>query len=433
MKKILATIAKEWLLMRRDIAGMMLIFTMPALLVIVMSLTEEGPFKDYQDMRFDLLLADNDAGSLAQGITNGLRASKNFHIIDSLDGKPLTEAKLKDLLRNGNYTSGIVIPRGVTAEMVNAANIIANNLSEKMGLGNAFTVRPPRDTMYVRVLFDPDAKPTFKNSITFALDKYITYTCSNMLINRMGKLGNATNPTDTGVRDLKRVFQGIGIREVALNEDKKEQKQFINSVQHNVPAWAIFGMFFIVVPIASHLIRERKEGSTLRITLIPHVQIPVSLGRTIFYTLVCTVQFVLMFCIGIWVMPLLHLPSLYIGTHPEALLPVAICISFAATTYGYLVGALFKTANQAMPFGSFSIVIFSAIGGIWMPVELLSGVMQRVAMISPLHWSLAAVNGIILRNGDLHDVWKYLCMLLIFGIVAWVLSTYISTRYRSVQ
>ena len=41
-------------------------------------MVQDAPFKDYQELRFDLLLADNDHGRLADEIKFGLKQSKNF-------------------------------------------------------------------------------------------------------------------------------------------------------------------------------------------------------------------------------------------------------------------------------------------------------------------------------------------------------------------
>src|SRR5579872_4374876 len=121
MNKIIATIIKEWQIMRRDVSGLLLLLVMPAALIIVMALIQDAPFKDYQELRFDLLLADNDHGSLARQITDGLKQSRNFRIVDTIDGHPLTEAEVTKLLGDGKYKIGIVIPSGVTAEIVNSA------------------------------------------------------------------------------------------------------------------------------------------------------------------------------------------------------------------------------------------------------------------------------------------------------------------------
>jgi ABC-2 type transport system permease protein len=141
-----------------------------------------------------------------------------------------------------------------------------------------------------------------------------------------------------------------------------------------------------------------------------------------------------MAAIGLWFLPLLGLPSLYLGAHAYLLIPVSIAIGFAATAYGYFTGAVFKTTNQAMPFGAISIVILSAMGGLWVPVDLLPPAMQRVAMISPLHWGLEAVHNIILRNGNIKDVASHIVFLVLFGTILWLISIYKNfSRGRSIQ
>jgi ABC-2 type transport system permease protein len=427
--KILATILKEWILLRRDVTGMVFLFLMPAILILVMALVQDAPFKDYQELRFDLLLSDNDHGRLAEEIKAGLKQSKNFKIIDSVDGKPLTDAKLRELLQEGKYRVGIVIPKGTTAEVVNAANTIANKIAEKIGVGK-LPAREMRDSTYVHIYFDPVTKPTFRMSINFALNKYITASCSNVLVSRMQKLGKMegdASETEQPTDDFKKIFGGIGVKEVPLN-DKGTEVRNINSVQHNVPAWAIFGMFFIVIPFAGNMIREREERSALRIELIPGVGRYVALGKIFFYTLICSLQFLVMCCIGFWVLPLFGLPALTLGAHPFALIPVVISIALSATAFGYFVGSIFRTNTQATPFGAIAVVILAALGGIWVPIDLLPPTIQHIALLSPLHWGLDAVNQIILRNGDITQVLAHILALLSLSIILCVISLYVNKR-----
>jgi ABC-2 type transport system permease protein len=427
MNKILATIIKEWLLLKRDAGGLLLLFLMPAVLIIIMALIQDAPFKDYQQMRFDLLLADNDRGSLAQEVKTGLKQSKNFNVIDSWEGKPLTEEKLKELLGKGNYSIGIVIPQGATAEMVNASNIIANSIAKKLGIG-MLPAREVRNNVYIRLYFDPVTKPAFRSAISYALDKYITYSSSSMLVQRMSKLSKIDADTSEQ-EEFSRVFGGIGIKEEMLNKGNKYNSH-VNSVQHNVPAWAIFGMFFIVIPMASHLIRERQDGSATRLSLIPGSQQYIAAGKITFYTLVCFFQFVVMVCIGIWVLPLLDLPALYLGHNPFSLIPVVLCIGFAATAYGYFIGTVFNSINQAMPFGAISIVILSALGGIWVPIDILPFILQKIALASPLHWSLDSIQHLVLRDGSIADIWLNLAILLVLGTVLYQAGIYALNRKR---
>ncbi|MCD6011467.1 MAG: transporter permease [Flavipsychrobacter sp.] len=420
MKKIAATIIKEWQLMRRDISGLLLLLVMPAALIIVMALIQDAPFKDYQELKFDLLLVDNDNGSVAKQIVAGLKQSKNFRVIDSIEDNPLSDDHLKKLLNTGKYKIGVIIPKGTTAEIVNSANIVVNDIAKKTGLSANLPSREMRDKINIQLYFDPVSKPTFRNAISTALDKYITYSCSNILMQRLATLNKDSNQvSDTADMDkLKDIMQGIGVKEEPLSNEK-QYTLHMNSVQHNVPAWAIFGMFFIVIPIAGHIIKEREDGSALRIGLIPNAHRYVTMGKIIFYTLICALQFWLMLAIGIWAMPLFGLPSLFAGVHAWVLLPVSLCIGFAATSFGFFIGTMFKTVNQALPFGSVSVVILSALGGIWVPVEILPPSMQVMASISPLHWSLDAVNQVILRNGNITSVIAPMLTLLATGGILW--------------
>jgi ABC-2 type transport system permease protein len=54
--------------------------------------------------------------------------------------------------------------------------------------------------------------------------------------------------------------------EVAFNSPLLKRP---TAAQQNVPAWALFGMFFIVVPLSGSLIRERQTGSLLRLMTMP--------------------------------------------------------------------------------------------------------------------------------------------------------------------
>jgi ABC-2 type transport system permease protein len=124
-------------------------------------------------------------------------------------------------------------------------------------------------------------------------------------------------------------------------------------------------------------------------------------------------------------MPLLDLPALQLGVNHLAGFITALSISITATAYGILIGTIFKTPNQALNFGAISIVILSAIGGIWIPLEIMPEKIQTIGRLSPLSWGLDAINDVYLRNGDIRfilpDITRLLaCGLVMLGIGAWV-------------
>lgn len=418
-----ATIRKELLLLMRDPGGLLLLLIMPAALIIVMALVQDAPYRDYQEMKFEILVTNKDKGSVGLKVIEGLRKNKSFIVIDQLEHQLVDEAQLKNHLQDGSYQMGIVIPENATTSLVNTSNKLANQMAESMGMAGGLAINPAADSSTIQLLFDPVVKPSFRSALNFALNQYITQVKIEILLDRMGKMSGNDSTTAINTDALN----VLNVSEKSLGKGAQISAS-MNSVQHNVPAWAIFGMFLIVVPISGNMIRERDEGSALRIQLIPTATKRVGLGKIVFYMMVCILQFFVMLMVGIFILPFFGLPRLYLGAHPEALLPVAVAIAFAAVNYGYFIGSIFKTANQAMPFGAISVVLFSAVGGVWVPVEILPEMMRKVALTSPLHWSLEGVNEIILRGKGITGILKPFVILVASGGLLSILPVFFGKK-----
>ena len=199
----------------------------------------------------------------------------------------------------------------------------------------------------------------------------------------------------------------------------------LSSVQHNVPAWAMFAMFFILFPLAGNFIKEREEGSMLRLRLIAGSYLPAITGKFIFYFLVCLLQFLTMIAAGILVMPLLGLEQLTIGNNIFGIAIAALSVAMAATSYGLLIATYFQTAQQALSFGSVSVVILAAIGGIWVPVFVMPDVLQAISGLSPLNWGLEIFNDLFLRGATIGDISSGVLKLLCFSLIAVTLSIFV--------
>jgi ABC-2 type transport system permease protein len=140
------------------------------------------------------------------------------------------------------------------------------------------------------------------------------------------------------------------------------------------------------------------------------------------------VQFYLMILVGIYLLPLFGLPKLLLGHSHVATFIVATCIGLAATAYGILVGTLFKTPNQALNFGAISIVILSAIGGIWIPLEIMPPRLQYIGHLSPLSWGLDAINNIYLRDMGVQHILADVSKLVVCAVVMLCIAAGIEKR-----
>jgi len=195
-----------------------------------------------------------------------------------------------------------------------------------------------------------------------------------------------------------------------------------NSVQHNVPAWTVFAMFFIIIPLTGNIIKEREDGSALRLKLMPGSYITVLLSKIIVYLVVCLIQFFLMLMVGIIFLPLLGMPTLELGSHPGALIILSLSVALAATGYGVLLGTIATSHEQAASFGSVSVIILAAIGGIWVPVYMMPPIMQKISIISPLNWGVDGFYDVFLRGADLQKIIPQALSLILFCVVTMLLA-----------
>lgn len=422
--RFVAAIKKECLILLRDKAGLIILFIMPLFLITIMSLIQDAPFKDYKENKIPIVYVDNDKDSLGSIIEKGLVNSGIFSVITEIDGKPTNSENTKQSVTHGEYRLGIIIPEGATKTMnKNVENRVAKMLASfGMAENNSSLVTSSeveKPSIEIVILFDPAAKIAFRSSVSSALDKFITRTeMETMLRIFSQKLGEASGIKQEAAIETRPM---ITLKEIQAN-DSKVAELLTNSVQHNVPAWAIFAMFYIVIPLASSMIKEREEGSALRLLLIPGSYMTSLYGKIFIYTVVCLIQFFLMMLVGIYILPLLDLPAFEIGTNFIALSFMVFACALAATGYGFMVGSLFSSHHQAMVFGSVSVVILAAIGGVLVPVYVMPGIMQSLSVVSPLSWSLNGLNNVFLRQTDFAAIVPDVLKLSGFFIVMILLS-----------
>jgi ABC-2 type transport system permease protein len=132
-----------------------------------------------------------------------------------------------------------------------------------------------------------------------------------------------------------------------------------------------------------------------------------------------------MTAVGVYLMPVLGLDKLALGNNLAGIGLTACAVAMAATGYGLLIAVYFKTAQQALSFGSISVVILSALGGVWVPVYVMPQSLQTISRFSPLNWGLESFNDLFLRDAPMTVIMPHLLKLIGFGVVMLLLSIWI--------
>ncbi|WP_321492099.1 ABC transporter permease [uncultured Desulfobacter sp.] len=405
MVQIAATLKKEFLLLIRDRAGLLLLFVMPALLVLIICLVQEKVLNPTTRV----LIIDNDTGIIGKSIVKGLKASDNILAVNGKDIGCTDVEKAKSLVNNGKYQFSIVIPEGSTG--------FAFKKAEQFFMAEASSLDASRQ---ITVYFDPSVQGGFRAAVSNAISKVL------LCIEYEIKLSQAAPGPDSG-QEISLPQPWFDIKEVWAT-----QFGFVKmptSVQQNVPAWALFGIFFICVPLSSSLIQERENKTLDRLRSMPVSRLTLVAGKIIAYIGVCLCQFLLVFLIGKYLFPLIGLPAFVLGEEIGAVLVILTACAVAAANYGIMLGALAGSHEQALVIGPASIVIAAALGGIIVPVYLMPEPMQLISRLSPLAWALDGFYDILLRGRKISAVLPRAGCLIAFAAAAFAIS-HMSLSYK---
>lgn len=428
--KLLATVKKETLLLIRDKVGLSILFLMPMVLIFVMTLIQDSAFKTMNEKGIPVVFVDNDKDSLGILIEQGLRNNELCEFYDSIDGKPATETYALKAVGEGKFLIGIIIPAGATnAIRKNVAQLVSETLNGEESAVEKITQM--QDSVEITIMIDPVAKKSFINAVTSNLREFISEVKTKIMFQSFSEQIASVIP-DKQHAPKNSYGKSQIFRYKEIYASRTNDKIVPNAVQHNVPAWTIFAMFFIAIPLSGSILKEKNEGSVFRLNTMPTPYLILVNAKIIVYTMVCLIQFALMLSVGQVFLPMLGLPALVLGNSLFGIFILTVATSFAATGYGVMVGTLASTEHQAAIMGSLSILLLSALGGIWVPSYVMPEVMRNISVWSPLNWSLEGFYKLFLRGGQVMDILPEAFKLILFFLVTMSVSYIYNHKKRTV-
>jgi len=420
MKKFRYLLYKDYLLLKRDVAGLLLMFLMPVVLVILMTLLQESTFRAITDASVPLLLINNDKGELGKAIDTELEASGVFKIDRQMDGEAPALQQIEKEIASSRYTLGIFIPENTTENIQkNVTRYVLATFSGAVDL-------PAMDSVGFVIYVDPTTKSSFYTTIMSTLKEKTQKIEFDYIMKEITRQVNEISPIPISTAGFAGQQVYIDIRDAHL-----EGKDMVPSpVQHNVPAWSLFAIFFIVISLSGSIIRERQDGSFSRLLTMPCSYTEYLLSKAIVFTIVSLMQFGLMLLIGVFVLPLFGTESLNLGSSPLALILLGLSAALAAIGYGTAIGNIAENFHQSAVFGAISIVIMAAIGGIWIPTFIMSDTLRTIGMFSPMHWGLSGFLEVFMLDAGVKAILPESGMMALFGLVCFIIAIAFNYRRR---
>jgi ABC-2 type transport system permease protein len=396
MFRLISSLKKESLILIRDIPGLAILFIMPVMLIMIVTLAQQNALKSSRENKTDVVFVDQSHSKFAKLLQQNLDSSTLYRLITTYSGIPFTEQTARKKIGDSDFPVGILIR--------------------------------PKDSGIV-ILVDPSLQTTYKNSITASLTYFIKGTQSRVAVESLLK---------TLAPSMASSFEGM----IESNQKKmtpvteiyatKEHASIRPSIiQNNVPGFILFAMFFIVIPLAGSMVTEKNEGSFGRLRTLPVNIVVLLSSKVILFLVVCLIQCFLMLLVGTWVLPVFFgMPALQLGFHYGVLVFATICAALAATGFGLIVGAFATSQGQAALFGSVMVVILGVISGTFLPVYLMPKVIQNISLLSPIRWGIDNYLDIFIREASFNAIFPNIIKLIAFFVFAMMVSIVIFARRK---
>ena len=398
MFKLWSTIIKDIRILTRDKIGIALMFGMPILLVIIVTTIQNSTFQLINKNKISLLICNRDTGKISKEFITAVDKINMFKLVQV--SKDENEKMITDRMHTKDALLAMVIPPDFSEKINTRANAVAGKALNAFSLAGDTINTNADNTGSVTLYYQPVLQGSIQQSIHGAIFGALQLVESKQILRTLYFSINEIPLPPKLENEL--LNNKTSINEVPVSLD--QNRSIPNASQHNVPAWTIFAMFFVVISLGGSIVREKLSGSFTRLKTLPTNYFVALLSKQLTYLLVTMVQAVVIFSIGILLFPYLGLPALNLPDDILGLILVSLICGWCAVSYAICIGVFAQTQEQANGFGAVSIVILAAIGGLMVPSFAMPESFKTVMKLSPLHWCLEAYYGLFLEGGKLKDV-----------------------------
>lgn len=416
MFKLGATILKDIRILLRDKVGIVVMFGMPILLVLIITAIQNSTFQLINKNKIALLVCNRDTGKISEAFIQTVDKIGMFSMVKV--SKNESDSGIIKRMHSKDALLAMIVPAGFSATTNAKAKITAGKALNSFGLEGAKTNTDTNNMGPVSLYYQPVLQESFRQSIKGAVYSALQLTESKEVLKSLYfSLNEKTLPVKL---ENELLSNSIAINEIPVSHDGSIRVP--NASQHNVPAWTIFAMFFVVISLGGSIVREKLSGSFIRLKTLPTNYFIAVLSKQITYLIVTMVQAAVIFAIGILLFPYIGLPPLNLPADIPGLILVTLICGYCAVSYAICVGVFAESQEQANGFGAVSIVILAAIGGLMVPSFAMPESFRTIMKLSPLHWCLEAYYSLFLEGGKLKDTLVNIIPLLIIIVCIQIIT-----------
>ena len=407
IRHVVALTFKEFQVLSQDRPALALLFLMPAFFIVVMSFALANVFEAGTEKHpLELVVVDEDGGEIARRVKQELSGAGGIRVVTEIGGTPVNRTRAEHLIRDRVFPLAVVLPSGLSEDAASSSAVVPLLVDPAT---NQQLVAPLRRAVegILRSLVLAESVP---RELRAALENWASERGAGPIPER-----GLTSFDERLSERLSEIDPRADVEVPIVFPSGVEPPTRPSATQQSVPAYTIFGVFFITLTLATSFVRERDDGTMTRLLVAPVSRPALLLGKLVPYFAVSLVQIGLMFLVG----KLLFDHPL---GDPLALVAVSLALAATATGLGALIATFARTEAQVGALAVSSSITLAALGGLMVPSYVMPGPMQRIALATPQAWALEGYHDVMLRGARLDGVLVEVGVLIAFALAFFALA-----------
>ena len=411
--QIFAIACKDIKIFANDVGAIVLIFIMPLTFVALMSYALSQTFSSVVPKPQQLLMVTDEDSPLLSIVREQLGKVPSIQLVPEPARSPASRSVAEKRLLRGEVFGVLVFPQGFAQ--------LAQKKSDS--------------PLLVELVLDPSAAPNLVQPVLGVIRGTIARSLQLAQVPR--QIDQLLDRLTSGLPDVmaakikSQVDQELPsllvdgtegrLRVTPVVPQGQQIDQFPDSFQQNVPAYTIFGIFWIVMLLVESVLKERRQGTFRRLLVAPLRPWVLLLGKLVPYFVINLLQAALLFAFARLAF------GMSLGNSLFALFLVSLGVSSAATGLGVLLASVVRTEAQTRGLTILLLLILSALGGCFVPRFIMPQSMQLVGLVTPHAWALEAYLDLLVRGFSWTQVLPKVGVLFSFAFGFFVLGAW---RFR---
>ncbi|MCP4423274.1 MAG: ABC transporter permease [Chloroflexi bacterium] len=285
----------------------------------------------------------------------------------------------------------------------------------------------------------PDADDTEKEAVRLVIDgaaqELLLQTQIRASLEMMGAMQAASEhpifTTERIVAQAESQFEGAEERPLITIQEtrpgqigKEDEPEPFSGPNVTVPGFTVLFVFLAAGSTALSIYNEKKVGSFRRLMAAPISKAELLLGKMLPAFIIAVIQVVVIFIVGMFVLPLFGLDGLTLGEDPLAVALIVVVMALCAAGLGVLIAAFAKTEGQIGGGAAVLLWAMGALGGAFFPTFLLEGFLGQAGKAVPHYWAGKALYGVMARGQTLTHITTELAILFGFTVLFWLVGVW---------